>query len=130
MATKQSADANNQDNTDDTESPSVGPFIRAQRELANLSLRQLSSMADISNAYLSQIERGLHQPSIRVLKNVGEALGVDPETLMTRAGLFRRATEGVKTVVSVEEAVEADPHLTNEEKQALITVYRSYMAAK
>ncbi len=111
------------------ESSSVGSFIRAQRELANLSLRQLSGMADISNAYLSQIERGLHQPSLRVLKNVGEALSIDPETLMTRAGILRRQS-GDKPVSTVEEAVEADAQLSDEEKQALITVYRSYLAAK
>ncbi len=123
-------DGGKKDKKGEPETSSVGSFIRAQRELANLSLRQLSGMADISNAYLSQIERGLHQPSIRVLKNVGEALGVDPETLMTRAGLLRRQVTGEKPTVSVEDAIKADAQLSDEEKQALITVYRSYLATK
>lgn len=113
-----------------TETKSVGAFIRAQRELANLSLRQLSSMADVSNAYLSQIERGLHEPSIRVLRSVGEALGVDPETLLTRAGLLRQDDRQSGEVSTVEEAVAADPKLSDDEKQALLTVYRSYLATK
>ena len=64
----------------------LGGFIRAQRNLASLSLRQLSEMTDVSNAYLSQIERGLHEPSIRVLRSVAEALGIAPETLLEQAG--------------------------------------------
>ena len=37
----------------------LGAFIRAQRQMANLSLRQLSALTEVSNPYLSQVERGL-----------------------------------------------------------------------
>ncbi len=66
----------------------VGEFIRAQRELANLSLRQLADIAQISNPYLSQIERGLHKPSADVLKNLASALKISAETMYTQAGLL------------------------------------------
>lgn len=135
------ADDNTDDNTDkDNEDPrgersrvsvTLGEFIRAQREMANLSLRQLSAMAEISNAYLSQIERDLHEPSIRVLNSVGTALGLSPETLLARAGLAGEETpERDAPSISTEEAINLDPHLSAEEKQALLTVYRSYLAAK
>lgn len=125
------------DDADDTtetadSTDSLGAFIRAQRELANLSVRQLSTMAEISNAYLSQIERNLHEPSIRVLKNVGDALGISPEKLMSQAGLIGDDAEnGVTTPqISTEEAILADPYLEEGEKQALLSVYLSYRTSK
>ncbi len=116
-------------------SATLGGFIRAQREMANLSLRQLSGMAEISNAYLSQIERDLHEPSIRVLNSVGKALGLSPETLLARAGLAPEHADGTDEAptgktMTTERAIEADPHLSADEKQALLTVYRSYRSAK
>ena len=66
----------------------LGAFIRSQRRLANLSLRQLADLTDVSNPYLSQIERGLHEPSVRVLKSIARALNVSAETLLAQAGLL------------------------------------------
>lgn len=127
----------------------LGSFIRAQRELASLSLRQLSEMTDVSNAYLSQIERGLHEPSIRVLRSVARALGMAPEVLLARAGLLNEnetasadegapgqggagpgGPKGAAAPQSTEDAIRADPKLTKAEQDALIAVYRSYLAAK
>jgi transcriptional regulator with XRE-family HTH domain len=45
----------------------LGSFIHTQRKLAQLSLRELPGLTNLSNAYLSQIERGLHEPSVRVI---------------------------------------------------------------
>ena len=107
----------------------LGGFIRAQRNLASLSLRQLSEMTDVSNAYLSQIERGLHEPSIRVLRSVAEALGLAPETLLEQAGLLDEDDEATRPT-STEDAIKSDPLLTDEEKSALLSVYRSYTAER
>ena len=41
----------------------LGQYIRAQREIARLSLRHLARMTKVSDSYLSQVERGLYQPS-------------------------------------------------------------------
>lgn len=103
----------------------LGDFIRAQRELMELSQRQLAKMARLSNPYLSQIERGLHEPSVRVLKALAEALNVRAATLLSYAGLMDR-----DDVPSVVEAVQADPNLTDEQKAALLGVYRSFGAAE
>jgi transcriptional regulator with XRE-family HTH domain len=103
----------------------LGSFIRAQRKLANLSLRELAALTDLSNAYLSQIERGLHEPSVRVLRSVAQALGVSPATVLAQAGLLdEEPSDGSAT----EDAIRKDPLLTQSQKRALLGVYRSYVA--
>jgi transcriptional regulator with XRE-family HTH domain len=109
----------------------LGAFIRSQRKLANLSLRQLADKTTLSNPYLSQIERGLHQPSVRVLKLLSGALNVSAETLLAQAGLIDQArpasTAGEPAVSSVESAIDADDRLADEQKAALLAVYHSML---
>jgi transcriptional regulator with XRE-family HTH domain len=115
----------------------LGAFIRSQRKLANLSLRQLAELTTLSNPYLSQIERGLHQPSVRVLKLISGALNLSAETLLAQAGLLDSAAasvavaEGdepaVPSAESVESAISADARLADEQKAALLAVYRSML---
>ena len=52
----------------DSQMQALGAYIRDRRKNANLTLRQLAERTRLSNPYLSQIERGLHQPSVRVLR--------------------------------------------------------------
>ncbi len=66
----------------------LGDFIKSQRHLAELSLRQLAEKAKVSNPYLSQIERGLYKPSADILRAIGGALGISSEVLYTQAGLL------------------------------------------
>ena len=105
----------------------LGPFIRAQRQMANLSLRQLSAMTDVSNPYLSQIERGLSEPSARVLKSIAEALNISAEALFAQAGLMSESAQADDD--ATESALRMDPRLTEPQKRALLAVYRSYLAA-
>ena len=109
----------------------LGAYIRSQRKLANLSLRQLANIAKVSNPYLSQIERGLHAPSVRVLRSIAEALDLSAETLLEQAGLLEDAHNGSahQTTPPTERAIRIDPRLTEAQKEALISVYRSYVAA-
>ncbi|HTC68264.1 MAG TPA: helix-turn-helix transcriptional regulator [Acidothermaceae bacterium] len=108
----------------------LGSFIRAQREMANLSLRQLSALTDVSNPYLSQIERGLHEPSMRVLKSIADALNVSAETLLKQAGLVNDGVDGDEQVgETTEAAIRGDRRLSEAQKRALLSVYRSYVAA-
>jgi transcriptional regulator with XRE-family HTH domain len=104
----------------------LGAYIRKQRQLANLSLRQLAELTSLSNPYLSQIERGLHQPSVRVLKLIADALDLSTETLLAQAGLADEADD--EELPGVEAAVRADQRLSDEQKTALIAVYRSMVA--
>ncbi|MDI3313136.1 MAG: helix-turn-helix transcriptional regulator [Mycobacterium sp.] len=105
----------------------LGSFIRAQRQMANLSLRELSAMTAVSNPYLSQIERGLAEPSARVLKAIAEALNLSAEALFTQAGLISQSAPPDDS--ATETALRTDPRLTASQKQALLAVYRSYIEA-
>ena len=107
---------------------SVGEFIRTQRELANLSLRQLADVAKISNPYLSQIERGIHKPSADVLKNIAAALQISAETMYAQAGLLDPPQPGAEPggERSVEAAIRADTRLSAEQKETLLRVYRGF----
>jgi transcriptional regulator with XRE-family HTH domain len=78
----------------------------------------------VSNPYLSQIERGLRQPSARILKDIAKALRISAETLYVRAGILDE--EGEPTDLEV--GILQDPHLTERQKQVLIDVYRSFRA--
>lgn len=121
----------------ETQRLSLGAFIRDQRKRANLSLRQLAELTSLSNPYLSQIERGLHQPSVRVLKAISDALNLSAETLLSQAGLIdslagtsRKPGPGADSGSDgpgVEEAIRADQRLSDDQKTALIGVYRTML---
>ena len=102
----------------------LGDFIRNQREIARLSLRQFANLAHISNPYLSQIERGLYEPSASVLKGIATALGIPPATLYAAAGWFEPESSDEH---EVETAIRTDPRLTDSQKEALIAVYRGFL---
>jgi transcriptional regulator with XRE-family HTH domain len=104
----------------------LGGFLRAQRQLANLSLRQLSALTEVSNPYLSQLERGLHEPSVRVLRSLADALNVSAETLLEQAGLMD-GRESAGDELATERAIRADARLSEAQKRALLIVYRSYV---
>ena len=119
----------------------LGAFIREQRKQANLSLRQLAELTKLSNPYLSQVERGLHQPSVRVLKAISGALNLSAETLLTQAGLIDSMVPAVADAEAdgadgtasrpdlpdTEDAIRADPRLSEDQRAALIAVYRSML---
>ena len=111
----------------DDKSTLLGAFIRAQRQMANLSLRQLSALTEVSNPYLSQVERGLHEPSVRVLRSIADALNVSAETLFEHAGLIT-STEKPNDETT-ENAIRDDRRLTEPQRRALLSVYRSYVEA-
>src|SRR4051795_11997373 len=101
----------------------LGEYIRLQRQMADLSLRGMAELTKVSNAYLSQVERGLHQPSLRVLQAIAQALDIPADPLLEHAGLLREPreerTEGRSRT---EEAIRSDPDLTAEEREALVRV--------
>jgi transcriptional regulator with XRE-family HTH domain len=107
----------------------LGAFIRAQRQLANLSLRQMAELAHVSNPYLSQLERGLHEPSVRVLQSISRALDLSADVLLAQAGLVDGEDSPAGDAPGTDAAIRQDPHLTEDQKQALLAVYRSYVQA-
>lgn len=112
--------------------PSVlGSYIRAQRQLASLSLRQLATLSNVSNAYLSQVERGLHQPSLKVLRSIADALDISTEHLLAQSEVMspRGADQGsgASATSRVEQAVLADRKLSEKEKQAMLALYSTFV---
>ena len=103
----------------------LGEVIRTQRQLAKLSLRDLAALTEVSNAYLSQVERGMHEPSVRVLRAIGEALELPADALLRESGLLDDDAEPTDAV-SPQAAIRADRNLTDAQKEALLAVYRSY----
>jgi transcriptional regulator with XRE-family HTH domain len=99
----------------------LGAFIREQRGTARLSLRRLSELAGISNPYLSQIERGLRRPSAEILQQIAKALRISAETLYVQAGILD-PPDGSPDLAR---QILADPHLSEEQKQALVRIYLS-----
>lgn len=107
MATQQSAD----------DQLGLGEIIRRQRELAEMSMRQVATMAGISNPYLSQIERGLRAPSEEVLRAIAESLNLSADLL--------RGNEPAAASAEVVEAIQADPDLTASQRRSLIEAYEA-----
>ena len=115
----------------DSQMQALGDFIRSKRKLANLSLRQLAERTKLSNPYLSQIERGLHEPSVRVIRLLSDALNVSAETLLAHAGLLHRDPAGDPRArpapPDIETAIRAERRLTEEQQIALIALLRSML---
>jgi transcriptional regulator with XRE-family HTH domain len=118
----------------DSQMQALGAFIRSKRKLANLSLRQLAERTKLSNPYLSQIERGLHQPSVRVIRLISDALNVSAETLLAQAGLIHHKDQPgtgqpATATPDVESAIRAEQRLSEDQQNALIAVLRSMLPA-
>ena len=94
----------------------LGEYLKEQRLLARLSLRQLAEQAGVSNPYLSQIERG---------QQIAKAMRISAESLYVRAGIVN-PVDGVGG--SVELAILGDTRLTERQKQSLLDVYASFLA--
>jgi transcriptional regulator with XRE-family HTH domain len=108
-----------------SEEPSaLGEIIRRQRELSAMSMRQFSELVGISNPYLSQIERGLREPSERVLESIASALRTTSDALYEQAGI--EIEEADEESVSVPDAVKADPRLNAAQRRALLAVYQAF----
>ncbi|NND73924.1 MAG: helix-turn-helix transcriptional regulator [Ilumatobacter sp.] len=103
----------------------LGDFIRSQRRIAELSQRELARLADLSDAYLSQLERGLHEPSVRVLNGLAQALNVPADKLLKFLG---RQDDSDGAAPSTESVILTDDALTDAQKQSLLDVYRAFIA--
>ena len=102
----------------------LGGFIRDQRDQAQMSLRQLAKAAEVSNPYLSQVERGLRKPSAEILGRIAQGLRISAESLYVQAGILdeREGDEAVTT------AIAADPTLTERQRTTLLQIYAAFQA--
>jgi transcriptional regulator with XRE-family HTH domain len=105
--------------------PTLGEIIRRQRELSAMSMRQFAEMVGISNPYLSQIERGLREPSEKVVEAIARNLDVSADVLYRQAGLDPDAEEGEEPAARI--AIRDDPRLNARQRQALLEVYDAFV---
>src|SRR5262245_16494306 len=115
--------------TEPTPTGRLGAFIRAQRKLADLSQRELAKLANLSDPYVSQLERGMHEPSVKVLRALAGALNVRADTMLAYAGWLEQQAGGgtpKSQTTDVETAVRADPDLSPDEQDAVLAVYRAF----
>ena len=111
---------------EDSAATRIGDYIRAQRKLANLSLRKLSEQSGISATVLREVENGLRNPSGTILQSVANVLRLSGETLYLQAGVLDpQDTESSATVVEIRR----DPHLTERQRETLIEVYEALRCA-
>jgi transcriptional regulator with XRE-family HTH domain len=100
----------------------IGGYIREQRQQAQVSLRQLSKLAGVSNPYLSQVERGLRRPSAEILQQIAKGLRISAEQLYVRAGILEDRPAGSDLIT----AILADQGLTERQKNVLVEIYESF----
>jgi transcriptional regulator with XRE-family HTH domain len=100
----------------------LGDYIREQRSAAQISLRQLATLAGVSNPYLSQIERGLRKPSAEILQQIAKALRISAEALYVQAGILEERYGDS----DVPAAILSDAHLAERQKQVLLELYEAY----
>jgi transcriptional regulator with XRE-family HTH domain len=110
----------------------LGALLRAQRLAAELSLRELSARTNVSNAYLSELERGLHEPSLRILRSIASALGTPLGSMLAGAGVLGDEEEDDRQpgVGETEAAILRDPALSEPQRMALLSVYRSFVPTR
>ncbi|NYF97950.1 helix-turn-helix domain-containing protein [Janibacter cremeus] len=107
----------------------LGEYLREQRLLAKLSVRQLSALAGVSNPYLSQIERGVKRPSADILQQIAKGLSISAETLYVQAGLLDPKDAGAEAGDNTRSAIRSDPALTARQRQTLLEIYESFVGA-
>jgi transcriptional regulator with XRE-family HTH domain len=110
---------------DDDQLAAFGKFMRAQRRLAQVSLRNLARMSGVSDSYLSQIERGNYRPSPQVAKALAQAFGIEPKQLYAMLGLID--DDDATAPPSVEQAIQLDSKLDAAQKDALLRIYKSFV---
>ena len=84
-----------------------GPYLRRLRRAKGLSLKQVEQAAEVSNAYLSQIERGIRKPPHPdILKRLAKVYEVPVEELLEAAGYLEDAQDRRLQRQKVERAFE------------------------
>jgi transcriptional regulator with XRE-family HTH domain len=107
----------------------LGALLRGERLAKGLSLRDLAARTGVSNAYLSELERGRHEPSLSILRAIASALETPLGPVLVRAGVLDDG-EAMDRALDTETAIERDPALTEPQRIALLSVYRSFVPGR
>jgi transcriptional regulator with XRE-family HTH domain len=115
-----------------------GTYLRRLRKAKGLTLKQVEAQAKVSNAYVSQIERGLRKPPHPdILKRLARAYDVQHRDLLVAAGYLEEDSAETAQRRHIEEAYEhvrTDPtfkqgtrlkgvHVSLETKRFIVEMY-------
>jgi len=67
---------------------------REQRNVRGISQEALALSADVDRTFVSQMERGIRQPTLTTLCKLSEALEIQPSTLVARVEKLLRLRAG------------------------------------
>lgn len=118
--------------SDAAQSNTLGAFIRKARQDVSMSLRDVEEATnkEVSNGYLSQLESGkIAKPSPHVLHALSQALSVDYEALMQRAGYILPTAHRAKGMKHGRAATFAIDNLTADEESQLLE-YLTFLRSK
>ena len=114
------------------DSLSLGGYLSNVRATKRMTLREVeeASNKDVSNAYLSQLEKGrINKPSPNILHSLSTVYGVPYELLMEKAGYITTSGTHDDNVKHGRTATFADDNLTSEEEEALLT-YLAFLRSR
>jgi transcriptional regulator with XRE-family HTH domain len=57
-------------------------LVKTRRLVLGISQEELAHQAGIDRTYASQIERGIGNPSLKVICGIADALGLEPHSLI------------------------------------------------
>jgi transcriptional regulator with XRE-family HTH domain len=122
-----------------------GPYMRQLRKSQGLTLKQVETQAKVSNAYISQIERGLRNPPHPdILKRLAKAYDVQHRELLIAAGYLEEDSAEIAKRREIEKAYEhvrTDPkfkqgtrlkgtHISLETKRFIVEMYEKLTERK
>ncbi len=64
-----------------------GRVLRHVRKEANMTQEELALEAEVERNFVSLIERGVNQPTVRIIFRLANALGIAPSDLIARVEL-------------------------------------------
>lgn len=91
----------------------IGEVIREQRLANGLQLREVSERGHLSYSFLSEVERGVKEPSSLILENIANGLGVESYSLIIEAG-YRMAEAKTEIPDSLESLFDRTEIWTNQ----------------
>ena len=68
-----------------SEKVAFGTPVRARREALGLSQEKLGFEADLHRTYVSEVERGVRNPTVTSIFKLARALGTKPSSLLRAA---------------------------------------------
>jgi len=127
------------DEQNDWRDEQIGQTLKRLR--GETSIRAVQRLTGVSNAYLSQIEKGTRHPGPRLLRRLASLYGVSVHDLLRKAGYLEREGEepGADEETEVERAYQyvlSDPvfrvgtrprgPLSTESKRFIVELYERY----